>query len=172
MNKLLKEYAEYNSWANLRLISYLREYPHELIRKNVISSFPSIEKTLLHIWDGQILWLSRLNGHSPSEFPSHQYQSLVHTLYDGILITSEQLSEWIDEHLKTEEAANTEISYKRINGEPKQNFAFHMLMHVFNHSTYHRGQVVTMCKQLGFKEIPSTDLIYRIRLEQKANDSK
>jgi uncharacterized damage-inducible protein DinB len=33
-----------------------------------------------------------------------------------------------------------------------------MMQHVVNHSTYHRGQVVTMLKQLGV-QVPSTDLL-------------
>jgi uncharacterized damage-inducible protein DinB len=32
-----------------------------------------------------------------------------------------------------------------------------MLLHVFNHATYHRGQVVNMLRQLGVDKIPSTD---------------
>jgi uncharacterized damage-inducible protein DinB len=34
-----------------------------------------------------------------------------------------------------------------------------MLRHVVNHSSYHRGQVTTMLRQLG-AAAPTTDLIY------------
>jgi uncharacterized damage-inducible protein DinB len=34
-----------------------------------------------------------------------------------------------------------------------------MLLHVFNHGTYHRGQLVTMLRQLGIENIPATDFI-------------
>jgi uncharacterized damage-inducible protein DinB len=36
---------------------------------------------------------------------------------------------------------------------------YHVLHHIFNHSTYHRGQLVTMLRQLGSKDIPATDFI-------------
>ena len=38
--------------------------------------------------------------------------------------------------------------------------------HLVNHGTYHRGQVVTMLRQLGVQGPPSTDLIafYREQL--------
>jgi uncharacterized damage-inducible protein DinB len=34
---------------------------------------------------------------------------------------------------------------------------YQMLHHVFNHATYHRGQLVTILRQLGVDKIPSTD---------------
>ena len=35
---------------------------------------------------------------------------------------------------------------------------YEYIMHVINHSTYHRGQVVTIARVLGIKEnIPATD---------------
>ncbi len=32
-----------------------------------------------------------------------------------------------------------------------------MLHHIFNHATYHRGQLITMLRQLGADKIPGTD---------------
>jgi uncharacterized damage-inducible protein DinB len=32
-----------------------------------------------------------------------------------------------------------------------------MMLHVFNHGTYHRGQLVNMLRQLGIEKIPPTD---------------
>jgi uncharacterized damage-inducible protein DinB len=36
---------------------------------------------------------------------------------------------------------------------------YQMLHHVFNHGTYHRGQLVNMLRQLGIEKIPQTDFI-------------
>jgi uncharacterized damage-inducible protein DinB len=36
---------------------------------------------------------------------------------------------------------------------------FQMLLHVFNHGTYHRGQLVNMLRQLAVEKIPQTDFI-------------
>jgi uncharacterized damage-inducible protein DinB len=38
--------------------------------------------------------------------------------------------------------------------------------HLVNHGTYHRGQVVTMLRQLGVQTVPSTDLIAFYREQQ------
>ena len=34
-----------------------------------------------------------------------------------------------------------------------------MLLHLFNHQTFHRGQLVTMLRQNGIEKIPATDFI-------------
>jgi len=38
--------------------------------------------------------------------------------------------------------------------------------HLVNHGTYHRGQVITMLRQLGVNGPPSTDLIAFYREQQ------
>jgi uncharacterized damage-inducible protein DinB len=49
--------------------------------------------------------------------------------------------------------------YTNLKGEKFSTPFSTIVMHCMNHSTYHRGQLVTMYRQLGLKEIPSTDLI-------------
>ena len=34
-----------------------------------------------------------------------------------------------------------------------------MILHVLNHGTYHRGQLVNMLRQLGIEKIPQTDFV-------------
>ena len=36
-------------------------------------------------------------------------------------------------------------------------YIYQMLVHVFNHSTYHRGQLINMLRQLGIEKVPTTD---------------
>jgi uncharacterized damage-inducible protein DinB len=40
---------------------------------------------------------------------------------------------------------------------------YEMLAHVFNHNTYHRGQLITMLRQVGVTDLPQTDLIFFYR---------
>jgi uncharacterized damage-inducible protein DinB len=57
------------------------------------------------------------------------------------------------------------MDYKMLNGDPRQSVFWHMLQHVVNHASYHRGQVTTMMRQLGAPPPQSMDLIafYRTR---------
>jgi uncharacterized damage-inducible protein DinB len=49
-------------------------------------------------------------------------------------------------------------------GEPIADELGAGLQHVFNHSTFHRGQLVTMLRQAGIAGIPRTDLVAYTRL--------
>jgi uncharacterized damage-inducible protein DinB len=53
----------------------------------------------------------------------------------------------------------TVVAYVNSKGEEWRYPLGRMMQHVANHSTYHRGQVVTMLRQLG-ASAPSTDLLY------------
>jgi uncharacterized damage-inducible protein DinB len=44
-----------------------------------------------------------------------------------------------------------------------------ILQHVVNHSTYHRGQIATMLRQLGTKAIPTDLIAYHRELATKAS---
>ena len=55
--------------------------------------------------------------------------------------------------------------FKMLNGQEARGVFWHMLQHVVNHASYHRGQVTTMLRQLGAAPPKSQDLIafYRER---------
>ena len=38
-----------------------------------------------------------------------------------------------------------------------------MLHHVFNHATYHRGQLINMLRQLGVEKVPQTDFSFWVQ---------
>ncbi|MEI9934102.1 MAG: DinB family protein [Ferruginibacter sp.] len=73
------------------------------------------------------------------------------------MLQSKQWQEWAT--TVTEEALLQLFSYKTFKGDPFTQPLYEVVFHVFNHSTYHRGQLVTILRQLGVEKIPSTDLI-------------
>ena len=48
-------------------------------------------------------------------------------------------------------------------GEEFKNGVEGILFHVVNHGTFHRGQILTMLRELGFTSFPSQDLITFLR---------
>lgn len=160
MQSYLLEIANYNFWANQKLVNYLQNYPDELLTKEVISSFPSIGKTLFHIWGAQAIWQFRLIGQSPKAFPSQPHEKNITEAFNGLLNSSKDLIAWISDHLDEHSKLEKSISYKTLNGKTYTQEAHEILIHVMNHSTYHRGQIIMMAKQLGFRDLPSTDFIF------------
>ena len=56
----------------------------------------------------------------------------------------------------TDEAVRAPISFESRQGQQCEFSLAHMMQHVVNHSSYHRGQVVTLLRQLG-QAPPGTD---------------
>lgn len=51
------------------------------------------------------------------------------------------------------------FEYKTRHKESMKQPLYRVIHHVFNHSTYHRGQLVTMMRMLGETKIPPTDFV-------------
>lgn len=156
MKEILLQYATYNLWANKRLSEAILQLPVEKVKEHLISSFSSIELTLLHLMNVEYIWWQRLklvenlnifdeNTLTPEEL----IQKLLHF--------SSQWKDWIEK--STTAAIEHEFVYRNSKKEQFKQPVFQMLLHLFNHQTYHRGQIVTLLKQLGVQKIPATDFI-------------
>jgi uncharacterized damage-inducible protein DinB len=58
---------------------------------------------------------------------------------------------------------NRLIEYKTIKGETFATRAGEIALHVVNHSTFHRGQMITILRELGQENLPATDFIFYTR---------
>ena len=54
---------------------------------------------------------------------------------------------------------DTNLDFKRLNGDAYSMPYYQLFAHVVNHATYHRGQLVTMLRQAGFTNVSATDLL-------------
>ncbi|SKC43226.1 DinB family protein [Ohtaekwangia koreensis] len=152
---LVKSFASYNRWANTTLVNWLKQKPAELMDKEVASSFPSICLTLIHIWDTERFWLSVLKREpAPPSFRMVGFDGSLEEVYEGIVKHSEQLETYI--HSLSDEEVQERVAFYSPwaeGNEPR----FEYLLQVLNHSTYHRGQVVTIGRNVGLTDAPMTD---------------
>jgi uncharacterized damage-inducible protein DinB len=157
MKEILIQYATYNAWANAKLGEVILSLNEEQQVEPVLSSFSSIKLTLLHMWDAENIWWQRLklteNIVRPSELLDFSTKETLSNLYQQ----DRQWLEWITD--ATPAAIDHVFAYQNSKREQFKQPVFQMLMHVFNHGTYHRGQIVTMLRQLGVDKIPATDFI-------------
>jgi uncharacterized damage-inducible protein DinB len=162
MKQLLSESARYNAWANENFVNLFRTVDDALISQELVSSFPSIRATLLHIWDAESLWLERLRGNSPTVFPSKSFVGTNEDVFTTLLATSKALIEFIES--RPAPFFRDRLTFKTISppNDYKESVT-DMGYHCLNHSTFHRGQLVVFCRQLGIGPIPSTDYIKYVR---------
>ena len=161
MKKFIEEYAAFNVWANERICSVVATISDEQMSREIISSFSSIRSTLLHLWGAQEVWIRRMEGLSPGALPTENFQGSRQEIIDGMLAASHRLKELAE--AATEQSLLEVKKYSTLKGGIVTSSLYQVFAHVFNHSTYHRGQLVTMFRQAGVSEIPQTDLIYYYR---------
>ena len=159
----LLRYTTYNLWANDKILSLIKSrMTNELLDKEINSSFPSLRKTIYQIWDAEYHWLRRLNGESLLDWPSKNFNGEFSLAIEKILSIDKDFILYTEN--LSEEKASSPFTYKNIEGKTFTNPVWESVMHCMNHSTYHRGQAVTMLRQLGVTEIPSTDFISFCRI--------
>src|SRR5438045_2956209 len=116
MKDHLLKYVRFNLWANTRFVDFLNELPAEQLDAEIVSSFPSLKKTVYHIWGGQWIWLIRLNGESPASMPNKDFEGSFKETTTQLLDISQQLINFTE---ATDEASlNSICEYKTLIGEP------------------------------------------------------
>lgn len=161
--KYFKELAAYNVWANETVCGWLGQINEEQWNREIISSFSSIQQTVLHIISAEKAWLERFQQQANIVWLQSEYKGTKdeHTVLWKK--TSANLRSFIDEF--PEEKLQSNLVFRRINGDEYSMPYYELFAHVINHSSYHRGQLVTMLRQAGFANPASTDLLnyYRIK---------
>lgn len=160
-NSNLLLFAHYNTWANSELIRVIAKLSKEDFEKKLPGSFAGIQPTILHIADAQHVWHARLIRVPFTSWPSKDFQGSKENAIQELRQTTQNLETWVKENIEID--MDESYSFNTLNGTSQSSTFAITLMHVFNHSTYHRGQLVNFLRALGQTEIPSTDLIFYMR---------
>jgi len=152
----VREQFDYNAWANRRMFDALAQLPAEQYMRDLKSSFGSIHGTLCHIVWAEQLWLNRWLGKPAPGTP--QGRDLA-ALADARVRWEEidaARAVFLDGF--TEKRLSDEITIQPTSGGAHAHTFRQMFLHAVDHSSYHRGQIVTMLRQLDVKP-PSTGMM-------------
>lgn len=155
-------YFNYNIWANKAIADFLADKEF-ILDKELVSSFPTIRKTIFHIADAQHIWLSRMKGVSPTDWPSKSMMP-----EDAIIAMMNTSTAFGDYCAGRDDSFHgARISFSALDGTVFEETNGNIIMHCMNHSTFHRGQLITMFRQGGLEgKMPRTDLIAYLRETQ------
>lgn len=157
MKTLLLQYARYHDWANRQLLAASEKLSPEQQRATVSSSFPSVWATILHMWDAEAIWWQRLRLQERIVAPSSHFEGTLPEMAAGWQQQTQVWLKWLEQ--APEHALQHEFIYHNTKREQFKQPTFQVLLHLFNHGTYHRGQLVTLLRQAGQQKIPATDFI-------------
>lgn len=152
----------YDRWANSRVATVVGELDEARRTAVLVSSYPSIIDTFAHLIGAEWVWLRRFQGESPAGFPdwleAPSFDDLVRRLA-AVEAERERLLESLGEP-----DLDRELAYRNLAGTPFRNRLGDLFVHVVNHSSYHRGQLTTLLRQVGATPI-GTDYVQYCREE-------
>lgn len=139
----------YNDWANKLLLSTIK-LQAEAVPRSCLRLFS-------HIVNAQLIWLSRINGELPpvsvwQEHPLAECERY-HTL------SSEGLQQKVENYYQGE---INPVRYSNTKNARFENSLQDILLHIFNHGTYHRAQIATEMRRNGLEPV-NTDYITFVR---------
>ncbi|MGO1245545.1 MAG: DinB family protein [Sphingobacterium sp.] len=155
LKQIILSSLEYNLWVNEQYDKWLSDKSDVVLTSHVDSSFPSMLLTLQHILQTQEYWWSVLMERQNIAVERQEEDGLNRDqVFDSLIENSRlilnhfnALSE--DELLKTLAIKNEWFSC---------NFSkFEYVQQLMYHAAYHRGQVVTIGRNLGIIDAPLTD---------------
>ena len=161
--------ARYNIWANQRLYACLNHISDDDFYKDCGLFFKSILGTLNHLLVGEhYLWFPRFqNGYSAQLALHHIVHTERQPLIDELNWRAENWLHFLDQ--LDPARLNSQLNYISSAGLSICLPFTPTLLHVFNHSTHHRGQITAALTSMGYG-CPELDLIYML-LEESKNDA-
>lgn len=154
-----RTHIRYSGWASRKALDAALALPAEDQTKPMGVSHESILGTLGHIYLADRIWYKRTvepelsmppwSDKVPLEALTGEWQEL-----------QRRWEAWAE--AQTDDDMDRVIVFRMLNGTHAEALATHVVLHLVNHATLHRGQVVGMLRQLGVKP-PVTDLIFYLR---------
>ena len=144
----MKEYFlklyRYNAWSNSRVLNCLES--QRVTDEKILS-------LLGHIVAAQFLWLHRIKALPPPDVKLWGHYSLPQL----VKLADEAGKQWLA-FVEQTDNFNRELSYTNYVGDPYTNNVETIMIHLVNHSSYHRAQIATLLRQKGLEPI-NTDFI-------------
>ena len=150
-------HLKYSTWASQRLLDAAKKLNPGDLTRNVGVSHESILGTLSHIHFADRIWYSRVVN--PGE-PVIRQSDLAALEKEWPAI-QRKWEEWA-EKVQDADLVRT-VASKSVDGIAYEIAAGKAVLHLVNHNTLHRGQVMAMIRQLGIAP-PPTDLTVYYRL--------
>lgn len=144
MEQYFLKLYQYNAWANNQVM------------KCLINQSVADEKTLSimsHLLAAPFIWLNRIKGLPKSEvklWEAQDLDTLQQMAEDGAAI-------WLD-FIQNTKTFDRDLSYTNYVGSPFVTNVEQIMIHLVNHSSYHRGQVALRIRQIGLQPV-NTDYI-------------
>ena len=143
----LAELYAYNGWANERVRNSIQDLDPKIFKHDLGASFGSLQATVAHLVSAQWNWLRRWKGQSASQpLPSESFASPEEANRRWVEV-DRALAGFVDG--LDAGSLHQSIALTTPQGRSYSSPLWRAMLHVVNHSSYHRGQIAAMLRQVG-----------------------
>lgn len=151
---------EYDRWANNRCLQMASALTLEQFTRDLRGSFPSVRNTLLHVIGGEWGWLTywKLPSHSSAALADlwNRHDTLFRPdSFPDFLSVRRKWAEVEEQQANFVSVVTEEALGKMLPFRTTELTLAQLMQHMVNHSTYHRGHVAAMLRQLDVKLQPT-----------------
>jgi uncharacterized damage-inducible protein DinB len=151
IQKITTRFLQYNHWANERITSWLLTLSRETLYEKTASSFGTIDRTVQHILSAEMYWHAVIVKGEINNFNQAARENAVEEVIADLVASSQKL-------LNDLSSFNEQQLFEVITTSDSKQSRYEYILHVVNHGSYHRGQIVTLCRMLDVTvEVPVTD---------------
>ena len=97
MKEILRQYAAYNIWATKLLVDCIKHLSEDDIHKEIASSFPSLYKTVQHMWLAEEVWWQRMKLVENIDLQSQKFTGDFIEMTEQLAKQSLLWKNWIEE---------------------------------------------------------------------------
>jgi len=158
---------EYDRWANDRVIQHVSALTPDQFRRDLGGAFRSVRDALVHIAAGEWVWLQYWKADPygvsyVSDLQKRRDQLFAPVLYPTIAAVEVKWRAVEREQIAFVESVTDEGLTKLLPFRTTHVSLAHLMQHVANHSTYHRGQIALMMRQLNAEPIATDFHVFLI----------
>ncbi|MDI1235548.1 MAG: DinB family protein [bacterium] len=143
-NSTLEKWNAYNQMVNDRLIKHLQTLQIKNDRIHVL---------MAHLVNAQLIWIERMLRR-PNTMGPFEPQTLETLIQLNDQNTAQTFSIMVHQSLEEK------ISYINTKGQKFENSIHEILIHLFNHASYHRGQINQLLVAEGHAPLVSDFIFY------------
>jgi uncharacterized damage-inducible protein DinB len=151
--EMLIHLVDYTNWANARVRAMCATVPTAELERDLGASHGSLLRTLTHMYYAERVWLERmLEDRLPEKTLLGAPRLFNDTPERPTFAELQQIWPPLGERIRGYVEAATDLDGSVL-GPDCSIPRWRLLMHVVNHATLHRGQVITMLRQVGVNPV-------------------
>jgi len=154
LKQLVTSNVDFNEWANQLYLEWLSTKSDEALFQEIPSSCSSIIKTLKHIWEAQEFWYGIIAETDDFVKVRETDDLNKDRIFEGLRKNSKNLTEYVRKLSEIDLSKTVKIENAWLQCDfPKYEYIQHLVIH----TTYHRGQIVTIGHNVGITDAPMAD---------------